>query len=305
MVGVKLPDNFILHYAPQTWTFARKFLVFAGPPFRVDSDLITGTAAAVAHREKYEVLGGIANDLVPEVQAEAAQLNESGYSLGRQGRALAAVSEAMLAELYSTLDGLRRAVYSAFRGTRSLQRKSTLKLFQLAAEGKYGSQFPRELNECLSLAYHSWFPRLRAIRTETTHGEIGRCWANLKTGRIQYSHGYSGRGDPELHLDDVIGYANESHDNVMRVVEFFFETFFKRLQPIERPYICGIFRGVPYQRMVAPVPDVSFNDGRCLSRSWFEHKPQYLCPLRDNCGAYTRPVSQAESDAFYKRGSTA
>ena len=206
---MKFPDHFSLHYAPDSWHFSRKFLAFAGPPFQADAELIKGTSAVVAHREKYELLGGIANDLVPKVQQEAAEFEEHGYSSGAQGRALAAIAETMFAELYACLDGLRRVVYSVYRRTRSVQNKSTLKLFELAAAGKYGPEFPAEFRDRLTAAYETWFPQLRKIRTEITHGETGRCWANLKEDRIQYSHGQTALAHRRgLHLDDVIGYGN-------------------------------------------------------------------------------------------------
>lgn len=65
--------------------------------------------------------------------------------------------------------------------------------------------------------------------------------------------------------------------------------------------MCGVYKGRMYERMVAPEAAISFSSGRCWSRAWFETEEAYECPLREQCGAYERPVTAAERDAYYTR----
>ena len=64
----RVSTTFVRQFAPEHWNYARKFQAFLGPPFTVDTELSTGTSAVVSHREKYELLGGIANKLADETR---------------------------------------------------------------------------------------------------------------------------------------------------------------------------------------------------------------------------------------------
>jgi len=200
---------------------------------------------------------------------------------------------------------LRRATFSVYRGVRGVQNKSTLTLFRRASENGYGAVFPVALNDTLAESYQAWFPKLRLLRTETTHGETGVCSIHKPTGYIRYRHGAATGGNRDLTLDDLVGYSNETYRQVIALTELFFKAWFEALLPFEGRHVCGIFKGRAYERMVAPTPTLSFNDGRCWSRVWFETETEFLCPMRLRCGAFARPVSKAERDHYFNRGTPA
>jgi hypothetical protein len=189
-----------------------------------------------------------------------------------------------------------------------VQNSSTKNLFTLAAEGKYGvlppdhvgaSLFP-DLIADLTKAYSDWFPLLRVVRTLTTHGETGSCHQDPTTGRISYHHRRGRLGsNHDVIIDDVVAWLDGTYDSVSALIERCFERCFVKLEPIERAVMCGMYNGRVYERMIAPTQRLSSNDGRCLSRGWFETEPSCECPKRDTCDAYTRPVSRDERNAHY------
>lgn len=104
-----------------------------------------------------------------------------------------------------------------------------------------------------------------------------------------------------MRFDDAVGYLNDTYLQVVELIEYFFAEFFEALHPVESRYVCGVYNGRMYERLVAPTPALSFDHGRCWSRVWFESEEGYLCPLREQCGAYQRPVPKSERDAYFER----
>jgi hypothetical protein len=279
----------------------RKFQAFMGPPFRVDSELVIGVSAVVAHKDKYELLGGIANAWADRIEEDHVELDKQGYTSAERARAFAALAETMVAEQYAMLDGLRRAIYSVYRRVTGVQNQSTYKLFERAAKGEYGPEFSAELCAELTDAFATWFPRLRLVRTLTTHGDTGNCYMNRKTKVISYFHLGNRRSGGDVRIDDVVAWGNTSYLKIVALTELFFKACFLALEPVEHRQVCGIYRGRAYERMVAAAPDLSFADGRCWSRPWFETQPGYDCPMRVECAAYGRPVAKEERDAYFNK----
>jgi hypothetical protein len=290
-----LSEKFLLHFNPESWTPERRFASFLGAPFAVDKPLSRGVGAVMSHLEKYELLGELANNVVPLLEKDNIQFAEAGYSHETGGRIHGALMEALLGELYSVLDGIRQVLYSVYRKTTpGIQNKSTNALFERAARGQYGSEFPEELRTILADAYHTWFPRLRSLRSENTHGKIGACYLPKDSPHIRYMHNGLEEEGHALIIDDITGYVNELHSYIRELVNRVFSYLFERLEPVERQTFCGTYKGRMYERMVAPSRSLSLADGRCLSINWFSNEPELACPLRDRCGAYGRPVSAEE-----------
>lgn len=280
--------KFALFFAPELWTSERRFAYFLGAPFKVDVPLSRGTNAVISHLEKYQLLGELAVDLMTLLDRDEKELAESGHTPGTGGRKLGALVEAMISELYSTLDGIRQVVYSVYRGVRGVQNESTYKLFQCAAKSQYGVDFPDDLRALLAEAYGSWFPRLRTLRSENTHGRIGHCYRDEES--IRYMHHGLEENGIALIIRDIAGYLNQVHGYIRGLTHWLFSFLYKKLEPIERESFCGAYKGRMYERLVAPSANLSFADGRCLSINWFLKEPELLCPLRESCGAYSRPV---------------
>lgn len=296
----RLSTTFVRQFAPDHWNYARKFQAFAGPPLTVDTELSVGTAGVVSHREKYELLAGMANRLADELELDGKDLEERGYTDGMRGRSFAALAEEMAGELYAMLDGLRRTTFSIYRGRRGMQNKKTSVFFERAAKNEYDTSFPTTLNAALAKAYGAWFSQLRRLRTQTTHGETGTCWYNAETGTISYWHPAS-RHLKDLNIDNVVAYINRTYGEVSSLTELFFHHHYQELWPVESRHTCGVYKGRMYERMAAPSADLSFNTGRCWSRARFETEAGYECPLREKCGAYNQPVSASERDAYFAR----
>ena len=214
------------------------------------------------------------------------ELERDGYTPASHSREFAALIETLFLELYSSLDGVRRVIYSVFRRVQGVQNKSTETLFQRAHNKSYGVGFPEEICALLDSAYITWFPRLRKIRTEITHGDIGSCHLNTKTNLVQYMHARLRNADGPLIMEDVIGEVNEFYRNVSSLVNELFSFFYAQLEPVDVKVVCGFFKGRVYERVVTLGEDLSFNSGKCFSRSWFERGENPLCPLKDSCGAY-------------------
>ena len=299
--------GFIASFAPETWTYALRFKEFMGPPFHLDGDLRLGVESVIAHQDKYCLLARIANESASGLDEDDAELDANGYTPAARTRSFAALSETMAAEQYAMLDGFRKALYSIFRRVPGFQDSSTQKLFKRAAEGLYGplpsahvgAKLFSGLITRLAAAHADWFPLLSQVRTLTTHGRTGNCYRNRTTNKISYRYRMGRADDRDVHIDDVVAWLNSTYHSICELTEWFFEQCFAALQPIERPVLCGLFNGRMYERFVAATATLSTNDGRCLSRGWFDTEPGFECPKRAGCGAYERPVPKVEREAHY------
>ena len=110
-----LSTGFIVNFAPETWSFGHRFNKFMGTPFHVDSALRAGVASVLAHQDKYCLLVDIANEFASTLDEDEAELEAHGYTPARRTRSFAALSETMVAEQYTMLDGFRKVVHSIFR----------------------------------------------------------------------------------------------------------------------------------------------------------------------------------------------
>lgn len=221
---------------------------------------------------KFEILAGLANRLAEELHLDHCDLQAHGHTSAVRSKEYAAIVEALVATLYSALDGLRRTLYGAYRKVQRVQNSSNEKMFRLATQRGYGEGFPEPIREALAEANTTWFPEFYRIRTELTHRELGSCHWDANAEKIFYMH-------------DGLGSPTRSHliDDVPKMLSY----LASQLVPVEKVVICGLYRGRIYQRKVALTPDMTFHSGSCQSRRWFD-KPEERdkCPLRGYCGAY-------------------
>lgn len=273
-------------FAPEHWTSAAKFRQFMGPPFEVNRELTKGSNSADNHFSKFSVLAGLANRLRKELPQDETELEEHGYSPASRSKEYAALVESLFCELYASLDGIRRTLFAAYRNVQGVQNKSTEKLFSRAKENKYGAGFPSDIRELLLSAYDTWFTRLRRIRTEVTHGDIGNCHLDKETRKVTYMHGGLGSGNQALVLVDIESELNQLTESVATLIEGVFASLCAKLEPVEKRVLCGLYKGRCYERIVSYSPTLSFNDGCCTSLKWFAKEDGCECPMRANCGAY-------------------
>lgn len=257
-----------------------------GPPYTVNRELVTGTRTAEGHREKFLVLAGLANRLQETLAEDLTELDQEGYTPASRSREFAALTETLICELYSCLDGIRRVLYSVYKGVQKIQNHSNEALFTRAHANAYGPGLPEEIRGCLAASYATWFPRLYQIRTELTHGDVGSCHLDPKASVITYAHQNLGTDARAFIINDIVGEVNEFARSVFELMEAIFGYLCAKLCPVERKLPCGFYKGRLYERYVAPGPDLSFASGRCFSRVWFESEAGCECPMRHRCGAY-------------------
>jgi hypothetical protein len=182
----KVSDTFGLTFTPEMWGFCETFHHFMGPPFVENKELRKGTATITSHLRRYDHIAELANRVLSTLQEDIAELDATGMTQAMRFKEFALLSETMYCELYSCLDGLRRSIFGIYGKVRSVQNGSTEKLFKLANERKYGPEFPEDIRSKLDGAWTTWFPGIREIRTEVTHGEVGSCHLDKESDTVTY-----------------------------------------------------------------------------------------------------------------------
>jgi hypothetical protein len=279
-------DKFLLLFSPEHWSSVQKFRHFMGPPYTVSRELVTGTRAAEGHRTKFLVLADLANRLQETLAEDMAQLDQEGYTPASRSREFAALTETLICELYSCLDGIRQVLYSVYKRVQKIQNSSNEVLFNRAYAHAYGPGLPEEIRGCLAASYTTWFLQLYQLRTELTHGDVGSCHLDPNSGRINYMHPNLGTASRALIINDIVGKINEFAQSVFELMETIFGYLYAKLSPKESRIACGFYKERLYERDVTPGPELSFASGRCFSKVWFEREAGCQCPMRHRCGAY-------------------
>ena len=285
---------FHLMFAPERWDWSAKFTHFVGVAGHFDREAIKGANTYIDHHRKFMVLAGLANRIIPDLKHDGEQFAKQGSSDQRYHREFCALLEVLIAELYSSLDGIRRLVFSVYRNVQFVQNESTQKLLSRAHKKTYGTGFPLELNDAFSHAYETWFPGLYRIRRELTHGQTGHCRLNEDTGKITYFHDGLGSPQRSFIIEDVLTKLETWRQGVHELKECVFQHFYLKLEKKPMFQMCGLFKGRCYQRLVIPTPNLSFGDGYCGSREWFDKLPEFLCPMREQCAAYNRSSEKSQ-----------
>jgi hypothetical protein len=293
-----ISQTFIVTFYPEGWNHAKKFQAFLGSPFPVKGELKKGTNTVNGHFQRLQHVLTIANRILVTLPEDARELDETGMSPALRCQEFALLVETMYCEMYSCLDGLRRCVYGIYRNVRKVQNGSTEKFFKLAPE--YGPEFPESFRSKLTDSYGSWFPQLREIRTEVTHGEVGSCYFDRDKKTVTYFQPGINRNERDLIVEDVVSKLNELQENVNELVEHFFKFWYQQLEVRERVVHCGMWNAKMYARIVAPEPGLTFASGCCDSVNWFKDEPHYACPMRENCGAYSNREQKVREIAFQK-----
>lgn len=287
----RVSTEFGLMFAPWQWTAIERLGRFVGPPFKVERDVEKGVRMTDGHLSKFRILVGLLNDQAPRLDQDRAELETYGYSRALRSKEFAALVETLICSLYSAIDGIRLAIYGAYKGIPKVQRGSNGKLFSLASEKEYGPCFPEQIRAPLDDANKTWFSNLRMYRTELTHGEVGSCHLDSETGKIRYMHNALGSATRSMVIEDICAELSHLYASVFDLAEQVYGYLFTQLEPVTRRTVCGFYKGRVYERDVAAAPDISFGSGACCSLNWFEKEPGYECPLRSKCGAYARAVA--------------
>lgn len=270
-------------YAPEQWGSLQKFSKFYRGTHSLKDTGTRAISGAENHFHKAVTLRDLAIKLVPNLDKDEKELNQNGYSRAINSKELSAVIEAIILELYSSVDCTRKVIteiYSKYRGIPD----STRKYFQNVKNGKSDPKFPEEL--VIAVTEATWYEGFRMIRDELTHHDTGSCHKDHESGIIGYvHHGIKIKNRP-LIIDDIFEKIEQTFGEVNQFVGRVFAYLYTQLNDEPVMQVCGFFGGRVYTRQVAPSQAVDFHGGVCESYKWFELDENPTCVLANECGAY-------------------
>jgi hypothetical protein len=163
-------------FVPEQWGELDAFAKLCSGTYRFNSRERRALAGVRQHLDKALIFVDLAQRLRPGLDIDRTQLNERGFSHAEHSRAMAAVVEAAVVELYSSVDCVAKVLVAIY-GKRSRGLKaSTRNLF--AGVDSIRGDFPDALKVTIRGA--GWFGRLCFLRDELTHLGAGGC--NLPDG---------------------------------------------------------------------------------------------------------------------------
>lgn len=273
----------VLMFGPDTWGQIDRFSKLCGGTYAFcprDNRALSGVSA---HLEKALIFKKLAKELVPALEIDRAELKENGYTPAQHARRLAAVIEAFVAELYSSIDCAAKVLRAVLINSTRGFRKSTSFLFTNTEkiEG-----LPQPVLDAITNA--DWYLPLRYLRDELTHLAVGTCSMDDNTGLVRYMHVGMKRDGKPLIYDDVLGTVQDNFNAVNLFLGKVFHFLVSTLTDTPVELICGMTEGRILMRRVVPTELLTFDSGICLSHQWFEQPENPSCPFVTNCGAYAR-----------------
>jgi hypothetical protein len=286
----ELPKIFHLQFTPEHWSRLVRLRALLGKPLPTTRESYEGLDACIGHLQKYQVFARIADRIIPNLPKDREELDRYGASRNAHSEEFGALTEAMLCELYSSLDGLLQFLQAVYPTNRELKKiRFASSLFQSAKENKLSVVFPEPVRQTLAAAYDDWFDKLRNLRIEITHGTVGFfSFDELQQSVTYFNNGLSSSSHQVFHIKDIVTVVRNFDTQVRALHEEIAKFFLSQLLPLPRMYTCGVYQGLLYIRMVAPASDLNFHSGHCASWNWFEQQPEKFCPLAKQCGAYGR-----------------
>lgn len=243
-----------------------------------------------AHLDKANTLHELALRLKPSLELDNRQIEEKGHTPALHGKEVSAVIEAIILELYSSVDCMAEIVYAIYRHkhVRHL-RQSTSGLYRDFE--KLGENFPDELRAAFRMT--TWFDELRGIRDELTHRQTGSVSLDPKTGLVFYMHHGMQQGERALIIEDIFVWIARMARNVNSFLGHVFLYLNSQLRPGQVDVLCGFTQGRALMRTVNPAEELTFNSGVCRFYALFQQPDNTGCPFSNACGAYARAAAQA------------
>ena len=287
-----IPSVNMILFDPTEWGEITKFRRFASSTYTLDVHANSALSGVDGHFQKYNVLMGLAQRMVPKLVEDKEEMIKQGYSKAIRSKELAAIIETLFCELYSCVDCTRqvigaKAIYGNLPG---IPGKSTTKLFANATvEGVIDKRVPVEIRKALAEA--KWFPRFRKIRDAIIHSNVGSCIED--DGQVSYFHERLGKNmGNTLAIDDVFQDISMYADNINKLLGHIFQALNDTLKDEVTPQFCGIFGGRYYERFVSPHEAQNSHSGKCKSYEWFENDIHPTCPFVKSCGAYVKVLEE-------------
>jgi uncharacterized protein with HEPN domain len=280
----KVPDA-VRTFAPEQWGTVDYFKTFYETTFNFKPTDKRATSGVSAHFNKAQYLVVLAHKLKPNLEIDATELEENGYSPVHNSYELGTVVEAAILELYSVIDCTVKVIRAVHGKTSRGFKDSTRGLFEKVDE--ITGTIPEEIREEVKHAH--WFERLRRIRDEITHLTPGSCHFESDTKIVNYMHVGIVEHGKILVIEDIFNWIDE----MMRSINYFIGLVFHYLsvsfenKPV--PEMCGMVEGRALLRYLRPVGSgerITFDSGECASWVWFEKEDLPTCPFAQACGAY-------------------
>ena len=272
----------ILMFTPERWGEVSKFGKFYSSTFEFDDRTKRSVSGVESHIQKYLTLVSIAKKLEPNLQVDRAELDEQGFTPAVNAREVAAVIEAAILELYSSIDCATHVLNAIYqKGSRGLK-GSTRGLFQNIE--KVSGSFPSNLKTTIAGA--SWYWDLLYLRDELTHLETGSVNVDEKTKSLRYFHFGMKKDGETFILDDIFVWLDTMIEEVKRFLGEVFRHLNACLKDVPVFQMCGMVEGRALHRYVSPVERLTFDSGQCGAWVWFEQPDNPNCPFKQHCGAY-------------------
>jgi hypothetical protein len=270
-------------YAPEHWGQVERFAKFYSGTFNFTEPTKKAISGVGNHFNKALVFKSLSTRLQPNLIEDQKELQENGFTHAKNSKELTAVIEEIFTELYSSIDCTRKLVFEIHKKCRGLP-DSTRKMFQKVRSEGGVKEFPEALKSAFKNT--DWFDRLRIIRDELTHLNLGSCHLDKETSKVSYMHhGINLQGKP-LIIDDIFLEVDTVFEGVNTFLGSVFHYLNSQLKEDPVFQICGIFFGRVYTRHVGPHDSLGFDGGTCDSHVWFDSPENPRCPFAENCGAY-------------------
>ena len=179
----KLADSIVM-FAPEQWGEPMRFYKMYSSTYEFDHGITRTLSGVHSHYQKCLTLVSIARKLEPNLSIDKEQLEAKDFTPAVNATEIAAVIEAAILKLYSSVDCTVTVLSSIYGPTTRGFKQSTRALFQ-NIERLTGS-FPGALK--LIIKYAEWYWELLYLRDELTHLSTGSVSMNDSTNSLQYFH---------------------------------------------------------------------------------------------------------------------
>jgi hypothetical protein len=274
-------------FAPERWGEVERFRTMAPTtyPFRAHERRVL--AGVENHFRKGLTLLALAEELLPRLDRDEAELEEQGFTPAHNARNLAAVLEGVITEIYSVIDCTAKVLHTVYGPTSVRYRDSTRRLF--SEVNAISGSLPERIKDAVRAA--SWYEELRHLRDELTHRDVGSCSKDQETGSIRYFHSSLWAGERLLPIDDIFGWLRAKIADVNAFIGTAFHELNSTIVSGNVNQVCGMVQGRLLMRLLDASQPVDFDNGTCLSAQWFTKPGNPYCPFADSCGAFHHRAS--------------
>lgn len=275
--------NALLIFAPERWGQVERFANLHSGTYSFSAREGRALSGVTAHFDKAQIFLALSEELKSGLILDRDELNAQGFTPAHRSRKMAAVVEAFVTELYSTVDCTAQVLRAVFGRDARGFRSSTSYLF---TNWDKIDGLPQEITDAIREA--EWYLPLRYLRDELTHCATGHCRLDSETGLVGYAHFGMKKDDKPLIYDDILHTMKKNLDAVNVFLGQIFHHLVSTLGDTPVSQMCGMTRGRILMRDVVPTEPLSFDSGTCKSFEWFELPENPDCPFAADCGAYTR-----------------